>query len=117
MGKRLQVALQEDILPLPFVGDVRGRGLFQAVEFVADKYLKTEFLAAEQFSKMVLRAAFDEGLYLHGYGSPSGPHNVQNVLIAPRFNITEEEVDLIVERLRSAILFAGQQLSAAMATP
>ncbi len=110
MGERLQLALRETILPLPYVGDIRGRGLLQAVEFVADKRGKTEFSKHSQFSKMVLGAALDVGLYLHGTNGRTGPYNVQYVMIAPRYNVSEGEIDTIVERLKDAIQVAGQKL-------
>ena len=40
-GKKLQAKLKEALLPLPYVGDIRGRGLFIGVELVADKKTKT----------------------------------------------------------------------------
>lgn len=110
MGERLQQALREIILPLLFVGDVRGRGLLQTVEFVADKKDKPEFSEHCKFSKMVVDAALDVGLYLHGTSGCSGPYNVQYVMIAPRYNVSEGEIDMIVERLRDAIQIAGQKL-------
>lgn len=41
MGGKLKALLCRELESHPLVGDIRGRGLFWAVEFVLDKDLKT----------------------------------------------------------------------------
>ncbi|KAG9945376.1 PLP-dependent transferase, partial [Aureobasidium melanogenum] len=43
MGEKLEELLKRIVLPLPHVGDVRGKGLFWGIEFVKDKTTKEPF--------------------------------------------------------------------------
>lgn len=97
-------------MPLPLVGDVRGRGLFWGVEFVTEKKGKGQFPAHSQFSKKVVSAALENGVYLHGASGRSGPFNVEYIMIAPQYSITKSEVGLIVDRLREAIQSVSQRV-------
>lgn len=100
--------LKKAVLPLPVVGDVRGRGLLWAVEFVTDKRRKGEFPAHSKFSQEVVAAASRDGLYIHGASARSGPVNVEYVMIAPWYFIMRAEVGLVVDRLRRAIETVSQ---------
>jgi adenosylmethionine-8-amino-7-oxononanoate aminotransferase len=108
VGHFLGTTLKEVVLPLPLVGDVRGRGLLWAVEFVTDKKSKGQFPAHSNFSKKVVAAALENGLYLHGASGRSGPFNVEYVMIAPWYLIMKTEVGLVVDKLRVAIETASQ---------
>ena len=43
MGDMLTDALRQKFGQHPFIGDIRGRGLFIGIEFVADREQKTPF--------------------------------------------------------------------------
>lgn len=53
MGARLQSGLQAALSHHPHVGNIRGRGLFWAIEFVKNKETKDPFPAKEGISRRV----------------------------------------------------------------
>jgi len=87
----------------PFVGDVRGRGLFQAVELVADRGTKRPFDAALKISARVKNEAMERGLMVYPTGGTVDGNLGDNVLLAPPYIVDAPVVDTIVERLGEAI--------------
>ncbi len=70
--------------------------------------VKEQFPADSKFSKKVVVAASENGLYLHGASGSSGPFNVEYVMLAPWYSIMKNEVGLIVDKLRHAIETVSQ---------
>ena len=52
----------------PFVGDIRGRGLFWALELVSDRASKRPFDPAAKLHARVKREAMDRGLMVYPMG-------------------------------------------------
>jgi len=102
-GRRLRAELDEAFQYHPFVGDVRGRGLFQAIELVADRASKEPFDPALKLHAKVKRAALDLGLMCYPMGGTLDGARGDHVLLAPPFIISDDELDLLVERLVEAI--------------
>ena len=102
-GRRLREELDEAFCYHPFVGEVRGRGLFQAVELVADRSSKEPFDPALKLHAKVKRAALDLGLACYPMGGTIDGARGDHVLLAPPFIISDDELDLLVERLVEAI--------------
>ena len=89
---------------LPCVGDVRGRGLLAAVELVEDKETRAPFPREAHVAERLTAAALDAGLVIWpNVGHADGARG-DLVMIAPPFIVTHEEIDLIVERLATAIM-------------
>ncbi|MGH6612018.1 MAG: aspartate aminotransferase family protein [Burkholderiaceae bacterium] len=107
-GERLRTALERIFSEHPNVGDVRGRGLFQAVELVADRANKTPFDPAQKLHARVKKAAMDAGLLCYPMGGTIDGARGDHVLLAPPFIISDDEIDLLVERLQMAINRAVQ---------
>ena len=102
-GSYLRRRLEERFGNHPFVGDIRGRGLFQAIELVQDRDSKQPFPAARALSGQVFAAAMEEGLLVYpGSGTVDGVEG-DHLLIAPPYTVTETEVDEIVTRLGAAV--------------
>jgi 2,2-dialkylglycine decarboxylase (pyruvate) len=95
MGARLRAGLQAIQADYACVGDVRGRGLLQGMEF-AD----TPLVAAAALSDMVTDRALELGLSANivRAGSSGGV-----MRIAPPLTITEDELELGLSILRAAI--------------
>jgi adenosylmethionine-8-amino-7-oxononanoate aminotransferase len=102
-GEALRVRLEHTFVAHPHVGDIRGRGLFQALELVRDRATKDCFDPGAQLHAKIKRAALDAGLMCYPMGGAIDGARGDHVLLAPPFIITDEELDLIVERLATAI--------------
>lgn len=92
-GAQLRAGLEALQEHNPLMGDVRGLGLMQAVEFVTDAGEPNGALAAA-----VQRAAIDENLLLLTCGSAG---NV--VRIIPALTVNDEEITTGLERFGSAV--------------
>jgi adenosylmethionine-8-amino-7-oxononanoate aminotransferase len=102
-GALLSRRLQERFGNHPFVGDVRGRGLFQGVELVADRTTKEPFDPARKLNALVKKEAMKRGLLIYPMGGAADGVRGDHVLLAPPFILTDANVDAIVERLGEAI--------------
>ncbi|KAL4869401.1 hypothetical protein BDV12DRAFT_208638 [Aspergillus spectabilis] len=108
MGEKLETLLRKEIGPLPLVGDIRGRGLFWAVEFVQDTQLKTPFAAKVDFCGQVVRHSLDMGLNILGNLGHTGEYQVDHVLVCPPYIVTDDELEQIVGLLKAAIVKTSQ---------
>jgi len=90
----------EELKALPFVGDVRGRGLMTAIEFVKDEKTKEPFPRAAKFAEKVVDSAFENGLVLYpGTGFVDGV-NGDMVMVGPPLIIEENQIDEIIDILK-----------------
>ena len=102
-GARLRERLVRRFERHRYVGDVRGRGLLMAVEFVADRETKMPFDPALRVSARIKAEAFERGLLVYpGSGTVDGLRG-DHVLLAPPYIVTDAEVDVIVARLGEAV--------------
>ena len=103
MGDRLKRGLNERFGDHPSVGDIRGRGLFQAIELVSDRSTKQCFEPQQKVYERIRTAALDHGLMV--YPSPGCADGTRgdHVLLAPPYNVSADEIDLIVEKLAQAV--------------
>ena len=102
-GDRLERLLVERLGNHRHVGDIRGRGLFRAVELVADRATKEPFDPALSLHARVKAAAFAGGLGCYPSGGTIDGRRGDHVLLAPAYIVSDEELDIIVERLGRAI--------------
>ena len=87
----------------PYVGDVRGRGLFMGVELVEDKASKRPFHPSLKLNAKVKAEAMSRGLMVYPMGGTIDGANGDHVLLAPPFIASRAELDTIVERFASAL--------------
>jgi len=87
----------------PYVGDVRGRGLFYAVELVRDRRTKAPFAPAAQLHARVKRECLARGLMTYPMGGTIDGVAGDHILLAPPFIVEEEHLEFIVDRLHAAI--------------
>jgi adenosylmethionine-8-amino-7-oxononanoate aminotransferase len=102
-GAYLARRLNERFGNHPFVGDVRGRGLLQGVELVADRSGKAPFDPRLELNARVKAQAMARGLMVYPTGGTVDGIAGDHVLLAPPFIIDNALVDTIVERLGEAI--------------
>jgi hypothetical protein len=90
----------EELKAFPFVGDVRGKGLMTAIEFVKDQKTKEPFPRTAKFTERVIDSAFENGLVLYsGTGFVDGV-NGDMVMVGPPLIIEESQIDEIIEILK-----------------
>lgn len=102
-GSHLSCRLSERFGNHAFVGDVRGRGLFQGIELVLDRVTKEPFNPKLKMHARVKREAMARGLMVYPMGGTADGERGDHVLIAPPFIINATEIDLIVDRLGEAV--------------
>jgi adenosylmethionine-8-amino-7-oxononanoate aminotransferase len=102
-GERLQRRLEERFGNHAHVGDIRGRGLFRAIELVADRGAKAPFDPAIKLHARIKREAMARGLMVYPMGGTIDGERGDHVLLAPPFIVGGAEVDTIVERLGEAV--------------
>ena len=102
-GARLSRRLNERFGNHPFVGDVRGRGLFQGIEIVADRGTKETFDPARKIHARIKKEAMARGLMVYPMGGTVDSLRGDHVLLAPPFILDAAAVDTIVERLGEAV--------------
>ncbi len=103
LGERLAGALHARFGDHPCVGDIRGRGLFQALEIVADRATKRPFDPALSVHARIKAAAMARGLLVYPMGGTIDGNAGDHVLLAPPFISTPAEIDEIVHRLGEAV--------------
>ena len=109
-GEHLERRLRERFNNHHYVGDIRGRGLFWAVEYVTDRTTKIPFDPALKLNARVKHEAMARGLACYAMpGTIDGQLGDHNML-APPFIVTNADVDTIVERLGDAVDAALQSL-------
>jgi adenosylmethionine-8-amino-7-oxononanoate aminotransferase len=103
MGARLEERLTERFGNHAHIGDIRGRGLFQAIELVADRNSRTPFDPSFKLHQRIKDAAFARGLGCYPGGGAMDGKRGDHVLLAPPYIVSAAEIDLIVERLGDAV--------------
>ena len=108
MGDLLKRRLEQRFGNSPFVGDIRGRGLFRALEFVEDRAAKKPFDPALKLHARLKREAMARGLVVYPMGGTIDGARGDHVLLAPPFIVDDSQIEAIVERL-------GESIDAALA--
>jgi len=90
----------EEMKSFSFVGDVRGKGLMTAIEFVKDQKTKEPFSRSQRVTERIIDESFENGLVLYpGTGFVDGVHG-DMVMIGPPLIIEESEIDEIIGILK-----------------
>ncbi len=115
MGARLEARLAERLDGHRNVGEIRGRGLFRAVEFVRDRGAKEPFDPALKLHERVKREAFARGLACYPMGGTVDGRRGDHAILAPPYIVDAAQVDAIVDRFGDAVeaALAGARQEAA----
>ncbi|MBU4528008.1 MAG: aspartate aminotransferase family protein [Desulfomicrobium sp.] len=103
MGERLNDALVSAFGQHPHVGDIRGRGMFRALEIVRDRDTKEPFAPELAKHKALKAAAFEAGLICYPMGGTIDGKRGDHILLAPPFILEDRHIDEIVTKLQIAI--------------
>ena len=103
MGERLDALLTERFGNSPNVGDIRGRGLFHALEFVADRASRRTFEPSQNIAERVKQAALDRGLAVYPCVGTADGRRGDHVIVAPPYIVDAHDLSTIVDRLGAAV--------------
>jgi adenosylmethionine-8-amino-7-oxononanoate aminotransferase len=106
LGAALGGRLRDAFGAHPHVGDIRGRGLFWALELVARRETKEPFDPARRTYARVKAAALQAGLLCYPMGGTVDGFSGDHVILAPPYIIAEEQLDEMVTRLDVALASA-----------
>jgi len=102
-GAGLRERLARAFAEHPYIGDIRGRGLFMALELVEDRATKEPFDPAARLHARIKSEAMARGLMVYPMGGTLDGRRGDHVLLAPPFIVADDELDEIVRRLARAI--------------
>jgi adenosylmethionine-8-amino-7-oxononanoate aminotransferase len=102
-GARLRSGLNDALSDAPVVGDVRGIGLMIGIELVRDRDSRVPFPRVDRVTERVVAAAFDLGLLLYSSTGHVDGTDGDLLMLGPPFVISDEEIDLVIERTEAAI--------------
>lgn len=87
----------------PHVGDIRGRGLLQAIELVEDRSTKSPFDPALKLNERAKTEAIARGLMIYPGGRTVDGRFGDHILLAPPYNVTDDELERIVDLLAETV--------------
>jgi adenosylmethionine-8-amino-7-oxononanoate aminotransferase len=102
-GALLRRLLDEAFEHHPHVGDIRGRGLFLALEMVRERESKTPFAPECRLHAAIKTQAMENGLMVYPMGGTIDGRLGDHVLLAPPFIVSDDEVVEIVDKLKIAV--------------
>ncbi|MCJ9430609.1 aspartate aminotransferase family protein [Kordiimonas marina] len=102
-GAQLQDALTERFSDHPNVGDIRGRGLFRAIEFVADKETKAPIENSAAVAGRIKATAMTHGLMVYPGGNNEEGGSSCHILLAPPYILEDEHIGMLISRLEAVI--------------
>jgi adenosylmethionine-8-amino-7-oxononanoate aminotransferase len=98
-GAALNAALVDRFGSHPNVGDIRGRGLFMALEFVADRRTKQPFDPALKINAKIKDTGMQNGLICYPAGGIVDGKSGDHVMLAPPFIVNASHIAEIVDKL------------------
>jgi adenosylmethionine-8-amino-7-oxononanoate aminotransferase len=103
LGEQLNAKLRAAFASHPNVGDIRGRGLFRALELVEDRATRRAFDPARKVNVRLKKAALEAGLLCYPMGGTVDGVQGDHVLFAPPFIIEEAQLDELVDKFSHAL--------------
>jgi hypothetical protein len=103
LGALLEAKLRAAFGAHPNVGDIRGRGLFWALELVADRVSKAPLDPDFRAHARLKQAAMEHGLMCYPMGGTLDGVRGDHVLLAPPFVLETEQLDELVDKLSRAL--------------
>ncbi len=107
-GAQLESGCGTGFAEHPNVGDIRGRGLFWAIELVADRATKAPFPAQSAMNERVKQAVFAHGLACYAMGGTIDGRQGDHVLLAPPYIADAAAIDTIADRFAAGVADALQ---------
>jgi adenosylmethionine-8-amino-7-oxononanoate aminotransferase len=98
-GQRFGRLLEERFAGHPNVGDIRGRGLFRALELVADRETGRGFADGGRLPARLMRLAMDAGLICYPGGIEVDGAFVPHIMLAPPMILEESHMQECADKL------------------
>ncbi|KAF2971902.1 hypothetical protein GQX73_g1740 [Xylaria multiplex] len=109
-GHQLGALLHEYLDPHPQVGNVRGKGLFWGIEFVADKATKEPFPRSANIANLIHVKGMKLGISLYpGVGTMDGILG-DHILLAPAYTSTPKEIKEISLKVKEVVYKTFEEL-------
>ncbi|HEY5293566.1 MAG TPA: aspartate aminotransferase family protein [Burkholderiales bacterium] len=102
-GDGLEARLRAQFGEHPHVGEIRGRGLFRALELVENRASKRSFDPQRRISAALKLQALENGLMCYPMAGTMDGVSGDHVVLAPPYIITEAQLDEIVDKLARSI--------------
>ena len=102
-GEELAQRLHERFGNHSHIGDIRGRGLFQAIEIVEERSTKKPFDPKHNLYARIKSLAMDNGLICYPSGGTVDGVSGDHVLLAPPFIVSLDQLDEMTEKLDVAV--------------
>src|SRR5690606_35202563 len=102
-GDQLRASLRRELGDHPNLGDVRGRGLFVGVEFVADRDSKAALDPARRSQVRLKKKARETGPVIHPSGGTVNGAQGDHVRLAAPFMCTESDIEEIVAKFSATV--------------
>lgn len=102
-GDALENLLHSKFNQHPHIGDIRGRGLFWAIELVEDRDTKAPFDPELKIAAKIKKSAQNNGLLCYPMSGTIDGKLGDHVLLAPPFVISNNELDELVHKLSVTI--------------
>jgi adenosylmethionine-8-amino-7-oxononanoate aminotransferase len=111
-GENLRARLRELQREIPEIGDVRGLGLLNAIEIVADQDTRAMFPRDRDVPKEISRIALEQGLLLYARRTSGGRYG-DWIMITPPLTILPAELDELIELLARTLRIFRERAGAA----
>ncbi len=102
-GDRLATLLRGHLDEHPAVGEVRGRGLLQGIELVADRATRRPFPRAARVTEAVVAEARERGVLVYASTGNADGTDGDAILLGPPFIVTDDELIRIAEVVADSI--------------
>jgi adenosylmethionine-8-amino-7-oxononanoate aminotransferase len=99
----LRKFMAEAVADIEHIGDIRGRGFFQAFEIVENRETKKPFSASRKLALRIRQRALELGLICYPVGGIVDGVNGDGVILAPPFNASDAELGEIAGKAGEAI--------------
>ncbi|AEO55154.1 hypothetical protein MYCTH_2055700 [Thermothelomyces thermophilus ATCC 42464] len=101
MGELLSGRLQERLGAHPNVGNIRGRGLFWGIEFVADKATMEPFPVENHVAAAICERGLTKEYSISVYPGTGSADGIRgdHIIVSPAYNVHKDEIEWIVDTL------------------
>ncbi len=102
-GSRLRSLLEARLGDHANVGEIRGRGLLQGIELVADRSTRQPFRRSTRLTETIVRRARETGLLVYSGTGNANSVDGDQILLGPPFVVGDDELGRAVDLLAASI--------------